>query len=135
MRMRRATEADLPQIAILAKKYSLDYPGMSAEDFFVAVERGKILGICALRQHESCEELCSLGVEEGHRGQGVGRSLVLAVSRQAKTDLYLATVIPEYFQKFGFERASNTPVSMIKSPDWCNGCPRERCAVLVRPKR
>jgi len=132
MRLRNATKTDSPQILDLAKKLELDYSGMEADDFLVAEESRKIVGICALKKHKDCLELCSLGVDENYRKLGLGKKLVLGVLKKAKGEVYLATIIPDFFEKFGFKKSTQIPLSMVKKSDWCQGCKKELCTVMVK---
>jgi len=135
MRIRKGRASDLPQILSLAQKLNLDYLGMAADDFWVAAEGEKVWGICGLKKHPDCAELCALGVEESRRRRGLGGRLVRAVLRAEDAEIYLATVIPGYFSGFGFCEADLVPASMIKKADWCEGCRRELCRVMVIKKR
>lgn len=132
MRIRKAKNTDFPQILQLAERYNLDYSNMEADDFWVAEEQGKIRGICGLKKHLDCLELCSLGVEEKYRHQGLASQLVLALLQEMKGEIYLATIIPEFFEKFRFMKTDHVPSSMIKKSDWCAGCSPERCRVMMR---
>ncbi len=135
MRIRRAKRSDFPRVLRIARKYSLNYLGMEADDYWVAVEGDVILGICGLRKYPDCWELCSLGVEETHRGRGLGKRLVHTLLREVQGDIHLATVIPDFFARLGFERVPNRPPSMVKTEDWCAGCRPELCTVMVRRGR
>ena len=132
MRVRKARKADFPQITRLARKYGLDYANMEADDFWVVGETGRIRGICGLKKHPECVELCALGVDEKWRYLGLGKQLVRAVVRNARGELFLATVIPDFFVRLGFERAEAVPASMVKKTEWCAGCTPELCTVMVR---
>lgn len=132
MRFRNAKKADYPQILNLAKKLELDYSGMEADDFLAAEDNRKIVGICALKKHKDCLELCSLGVDENYRKRGLGKKLVLGVIKKAKSEVYLATIIPEFFEKFGFEKSTQIPLSMVKKSDWCQECKKELCTIMVK---
>jgi N-acetylglutamate synthase-like GNAT family acetyltransferase len=132
MSLRKATPGDWPQILELARKYDLDYHGMQADDFWVAVAGERIEGICGLKKHPDCLELCSLGVDKSRRGRGLGKRLVLELLKTVPEDLYLATVIPAFFEKFGFEKTDTRPASMLKKADWCRDCRPELCTVMVR---
>jgi N-acetylglutamate synthase-like GNAT family acetyltransferase len=134
MSIQKARKADWPQIIALAAKHNLDYEDMGADDFWVAIEAGRVVGICGLKKHLDCRELCSLGVEETFQKRGLGRRLVETLLQQASGDIYLATVIPEFFRKLGFEEAGPVPASMIKKADWCAGCNRERCTVMIKKR-
>lgn len=132
MRVRKAQKADFPDIIRLAKKDNLDYAGMEADSFWVAEENGRIQGICGLKKHPECLELCALGVAEKRRGQGWGAQLVREVLGEAPGEVYLATVIPDFFLRLGFEKAHAVPASMVKGEEWCIGCTPELCAVMVK---
>jgi len=135
MRIRKARQPDFPQILTLAQRLNLDYAGMAADDFWVAADGEKVLGICGLKKHPDGLELCALGVEGTRRGRGLGTRLVRALLRAVKAEIYLATVIPGYFARFGFREADVIPASMVKKADWCEGCRRELCRVMVIKKR
>ncbi|MGQ9671806.1 MAG: GNAT family N-acetyltransferase [Candidatus Aminicenantales bacterium] len=133
MFVRQAKKSDWPRIAALASQHNLDYEGMAADQFWVAVEGKRIVGICGLRQHADCQELCSLGVEESFQHKGLGSQLVRRLIEETPGDIYLATIIPEFFKRLGFKEAVSIPSSMIKKADWCLGCRRDRCTILMRP--
>lgn len=135
MTIRKATEADFPEIIRLARGMDLDYSGMETDDFYVAEQGGQILGICGLKKHPECLELCSLGVEKDWQGRGLGRQLVRVVLGTAPGDLYLATVIPGFFARFGFRKAEAVPPSMVKKAEWCAGCRPELCTVMLKKGR
>ena len=132
VRVRKARKRDFPQIVGLAKSHNLDYAGMEADDFWVVAEGGQIRGICGLKEHPECRELCALGVEEEWRDRGWGGQLVRAVLREVPGDLFLATIIPDYFARFGFEKTDTFPDSMVKKAEWCAGCTPGLCTVMVR---
>ncbi len=134
MRIRRARKEDWPQVVALAARLNLDYEGMDMDDFWVAVEGSRVAGICGLRRHADCLELCSLGVEEESRDKGVGTRLVMALLEETEGDIYLATVIPEFFKRLGFEEAPSIPASMIKKAEWCLGCRPDRCTILFQKR-
>lgn len=132
MKIRAATKSDVPEIFNLAKRYELDYAGMAEDSFLVAEEKGRVVGIGALKRHEDCIELCSLGVDENYRRCGIGKRLVFALLERAEGDVYLATIIPEFFEKLGFKRADRIPESMMRKSDWCRDCRRDLCTIMVR---
>lgn len=128
--IRDAQKKDLPAIRSLAEAFNLDSEEMRAEEFKVAVENGQIIGICRLRPSRDFFELCSLGVVKSKQGRGVGKLLVHSFLRSAKKEVYLATIIPDYFKKFGFKPLDFTPKFMQKNAEWCEGCCPERCVVM-----
>lgn len=135
MRLRKAERVDFPDIVRLARRLDLDYADMEADGFWVVEEGGRILGICGLKNHPECLELCTLGVDKKYRDRGWGAQLVRAVLNEVPGDLYLATVIPDFFVRFGFVKADSVSPSMVKKAEWCAGCRPELCTVMVRKGR
>jgi N-acetylglutamate synthase-like GNAT family acetyltransferase len=134
MLIRKARPEDFPAIRRLAETLGLDYEGMEQKPFWVALEDGKVRGIVALLTHRDCRELVSLGVDPEARCTGLGGRLIETVMAAAGEDVYLATVIPEYFARHGFVRTLRVPPGMAKDPAWCLGCDKEHCTVMVRAK-
>ena len=132
MPIRKARREDLSRIRELATSLGLDSPNMENDAFWVAEENGRIGGICGLKRHPDCLELVALGVEESKRGRGIGGDLARALIREVRGDIYLATIIPGFFEQLGFSRTSAFPPSMIKSAEWCEGCDRALCTVMMR---
>jgi N-acetylglutamate synthase-like GNAT family acetyltransferase len=132
MHIRKARKPDFPEVLELARRYGLDYHDMEADHFWVAEENGQIKGICGLKIHSDCQELCSLGVEANDRGRGLASKLVRALLRSVRGQIYLATIIPEFFERLGFETIDRFPTSMIKKSEWCEGCQPEKCQIMVR---
>jgi len=133
MRTRKAKKADLPGVVALAMDLGLDYPGMEEDSFWVAEAGGRIAGIVGLKKHPDCLELCALGVEPEYRGQGLAMALVRSLLDSARADVFLATVIPSFFEACGFVKAADAPRSLSdkRGTDWCEGCDRKSCTVMV----
>lgn len=132
MIIRRASRPDWVQIAKLAKECELNYSGMESDKFWVAEEDGRVFGIVALKSHPECRELCALGVDPKRRGLGIGKRLALELIGGVRGDVYLATIIPGFFERLGFVKPPDVPPSMVKDADWCAGCRRDLCTVMVR---
>lgn len=129
--IRPAKEEDFKQIFGLALKFDLDSEDMRAEDFIVAEDKKKIVSIGRIKDHPDCQELCSLGVDENYRKQGIGQMLVKALIKKSSRELYLTTIIPDFFKPFGFDIVKQYPKSMVKKEEWCEGCKdRARCTVM-----
>jgi N-acetylglutamate synthase-like GNAT family acetyltransferase len=134
--IRNAALEDRPRIRILAERLGLDYPGMENDAFWVAEEDGMIVGMVGLKRHFDSDELVSLGVDPDRRSAGLGRRLVEAVAAEVPGDIHLATIIPGFFAGCGFAVIPAGPAGMMKKdPSWCEGCPRERCTIMIGKKR
>ncbi len=92
MEIRRATSRDLPRImAIERRSFPVPWSETSmlsvlGDDdviFNVAADEGGAAGFAVLRCSFESGELYNIAVEEEHRGQGVGRSLLLRTLEDA----------------------------------------------------
>jgi len=135
MNIRKARAGDGGRVAAFARKHAMDYAGMEEDEFLLAEDGGRLAGIVALKRHADCLELCALCVEDADRGTGLGRLLVEELIRLAGGPVHLATILPGFFEKWGFVRISEAPAGMKKDPDWCEGCDRSRCTLMVREAR
>jgi N-acetylglutamate synthase-like GNAT family acetyltransferase len=132
MIVRKARTEDLEQVRRLAESLDLDYPGLERDPIWVADDGGRVAGIVALMKHRDSDELVALGVDPERRSKGLGRRLIEALLAEAPGDVYLATIIPGFFAGCGFEIVPAAPAGMAKDPAWCEGCPREKCTIMVR---
>jgi len=136
MIVRKASKEDMPYVVRIAWRLALDYPGMENDTFFVAEERGKIVGILGLKDFGEFLEMLAVGVLEEYREMGVGRKLVEEALKSVKgRPVYLLTTIPRFYEPLGFEKAAKIPEALKKDPAWCAGCDKNRCTAMVRMTR
>jgi len=81
-------------------------------DFWVAEERGKIVGCSALHiSWDNLAEIKSVAVAKKYQSQGIGRELVEACLEEAvdlgAKKIFVLTYKPGYFKKFGFKRVKH----------------------------
>ncbi len=136
MRIRKALPEDISNAVALAVRLGLDYPGMETDRLWVADDAGKTIGLVALKKHSDCLELCALGVDPEHRGQGVAQALVEALMAEATGTVHLATIIPGFFEACGFRTTQDIPAAFPakRKTAWCDGCKQELCTVMAREK-
>ena len=138
MRVRKTGPREATPAVELARTLGLDYPGMEADELWVAEEDGHVVGLVALKTHPDCLELCALGIDPVHRGRGAAKALVEALMAAAPGDVHLATVIPAFFASLGFEAVSeDIPAAFPakRGTAWCEGCSQELCTVMRRKAR
>jgi len=132
MIVRRANNKDMPYITRIAWRLALDYPGMENDIFFVAEERGKIIGILGLKDFGEFLEMRAVGVLEEYRQIGSGRRLVAEALKSLEgRPVYLLTTIPRFYEPLGFKKIDKVPPALKKDPDWCAGCQREKCTAML----
>jgi N-acetylglutamate synthase-like GNAT family acetyltransferase len=131
MIVRRATGEDMPYITRIAWRLALDYPGLENDLFFVAEERGKIVGILGLKDFGDFLEMRAVGVLEEYRQMGTGRKLVEEALKSFKgKPVYLLTTIPRFYEPLGFKKVDKIPPALEKNNDWCAGCDRQKCTAM-----
>ncbi|MDD8020440.1 MAG: GNAT family N-acetyltransferase [Acidobacteriota bacterium] len=132
--VRKATTEDMPYITRIAWRLALDYPGLENDIFYVAEERGKIIGILGLKDFGDFLEMRAVGVLEDYRQMGSGRKLVEEVLASLKgRPLYLLTTIPGFYEPLGFKKVDDIPLALKKDADWCAGCEQQKCTAMFHP--
>ncbi len=101
-------------------------------DFWVAEEKKKMVGCCAL--HVSWEDLAEikcLAVEKNRQGKGIGRELVEASINEARGmgagKVFVLTYKPGYFKKFGFKKVKHTDLPHKVWAECINCCKFPNC--------
>ena len=109
-RLERADYADLDGLKNFLRANSLPTVGLEDcyENFFIAVDEGRWVGVAGYEAYNQSALLRSVAVDKTLRGQGYGRALVEAVLQDARKrgvrTMYLLTeTAGAYFQLLGFE--------------------------------
>lgn len=130
MKLRQALPSDMSSIYNTSAKYNLESDDMRAEEFIIAEENNKIIGIGRLKVHPDTLELGTIGVVEEYRNQGVAVKIINALLEKTNSDVYLTTLIPKFFEKFGFSAIASD--SLIRTKEWCEGCEKTGCTVMIK---
>lgn len=134
MIIRKAKLSDMKAIDEIAMRFDLDSNDTEASQFIVAEDNGKIAAFGRIWRHPDTIELGTVGVVEEYRGKGLAKKLVAELLSTVKEkDVYLTTLIPGFFEQFGFVKL-NTPApgSMIRKAEWCEGCRKIGCTVMKK---
>lgn len=107
---------------------SADFLAEHLRDFYVAEDRGRLLGCCALAVlTDDLAEIRSLAVVDEAGGRGVGRALVDACLSEARRlglrRVFALTLVPGFFERCGFTLTSLGRLPE-KSTSECPVCPR-----------
>ena len=107
--IRRANATDFPAIRRLIHIGNINPTGLKWTRFIVAVdEEHRVIGCGQIKPHgKTVDELASLAVDPGQRGQGVARALIEHLLEQHPGALYLTcrASLEPFYRKFGFEAA------------------------------
>lgn len=97
----------------------MDNRNLQCQQFLVAKENNELLGFGRIRKHQGCDEFCSLGVIEAKRFNGIAKALIEARIKIATQPIYLVCIIPEYFEKLGFEIVNEYPSEITDKLNYC----------------
>ncbi len=132
LNIRPAATADINAIIQILDEADLRYPGENYDGFWLAEKAGRVVGVVRLEEHPDFSFLTSLGVANDSLHQGTAKALLNQVSMQASKPIYLYTIIPEFFRKFGFVIIPRLPSLPAKSPYGCNKCFPDQCVTMVK---
>jgi len=108
MKIRKAKKEDQKIIINLCKKYKniIISPLPSWNKFYVAEDKGSIIGCCAVDIYSpKIAEIRSLLVLEEYQNSGIGEKLVNRCCKKASRikEIFVITSIPGYFKKLKFD--------------------------------
>jgi amino-acid N-acetyltransferase len=133
--IRKAKINEVPEIRRFLVEFSRDggiLPRTLADlygqlrDYYVyRQDHGPILGIAALHIcWAGLGEIRSVAVAPNHRGQRIASRLVETCLQEARTiglsEIFLLTLVPEFFQRFGFQVVSREELLPIVWADCVN---------------
>ncbi len=131
---RPAEAADLPKIIELLKAQDFYNEGVTLGKIMLALEGQEIVGLANERSINGLTELTHVVVLPEYRKKHIASTLVKKILEQTKTDVYLNTIIPEFFIKLGFNPTKDFSTQYAKPEGWCEDCFPERCTAMVKRK-
>ncbi len=133
LNIRPAGKDDEKQVKRILVELDLAYQKQSLKDFWVAKDKEELAGVVQLIKHPEFLFLESLGVIKSKEKQGVASALLKKIFAMADKDIYIYTIIPEFFNKFGFKIINPPPFIPPRDLYGCNDCFPEKCFCMVKP--
>lgn len=131
LNIRPATEKDYDQILKILKELDLFYPALVLKGFWVAEEDKKIISTVQLEEHPDFVYLGSLAVIPECRKKKIATALLNESLKDIRKNIYLYTIIPEFFKKFGFQVTSSPPTTLPSKIRYeCEYCHPEKCVCM-----
>ena len=137
MVIRPARKKDHAAILAILEETDLFYAGIPLMNFYAAEEGGKVLGIVQFKEYKDYYFISSLGVGAKEQGKGIATKLInylLGKTRPGKK-ICLYTVIPAFFEKFGFKLSSCAKNLPPKELYQCKDCFPKKCKCMVKDNR
>ena len=141
MMLRKAKIEDIKPIQALINSFakkdlmlprSLNELYENLRDFWVMVDKNKIIGCCALHiSWDDLAEIKCLAVQKNKQGRGAGQELVSACLAEAKLigakKVFVLTYKPDYFKQFGFRRVKHAQLPHKIWAECINCCKFPNC--------
>jgi N-acetylglutamate synthase-like GNAT family acetyltransferase len=119
MILRVPSEQEFEQVCKSICELELDNRDLKQQQFVAAFFNGQLVGFGRLREYADCSEICSLGVLPAYEKQGIATAIVHRLIKQSSKNVYVVTIIPEFFQPFGFQPVENFPPVILDKLNYC----------------
>jgi len=105
-------------------------------DFWVAEEKGKVVGCAAMHIcWDDLAEVKSVAVAKKYHRKGIGKGLVSVCLEEAAdlgaSKVFVLTYKPEYFKKFGFKRVKHASLPHKVWAECINCCKFPNCQEIA----
>jgi len=132
MNIRKATDSDQAAVFQILRELELEYPTLTPDHFWVADLDGEVVAVARLEEFEAFCFLSAMGTAKDRQGRGIAAKLLEDMLHQCKKEVYLYTVIPGFFRKFGFEPVMPGDGLPARESFNCAECDPENCVSMRR---
>ncbi|OGC08694.1 hypothetical protein A2230_05745 [candidate division WOR-1 bacterium RIFOXYA2_FULL_36_21] len=132
MKFRPAIKKDYQTIITILKDVDEDYKDQTLDNFYVAEEKGQIAGVVKLKNYDNFFFLSSLAVSQNHQKRGIASFILKELIKKSDKSIYLYTIIPEFFKKFGFKITKQKSFLPSKNSLECENCFPGKCVCMVK---
>ncbi len=113
--LRKASGFDLKNVKTHAEKLNLDSEKLEQDKLYIAEKNDDLAGFGRYKKHGKIYEISTVGVLGQYRKTGIGKLIIekLVESASFENEIWLTTVIPGYFEKFGFSICCDVPRELV----------------------
>ena len=129
---RCANAGDVEAIRRLLEALSLVRPDFITDRFCVACDGDRVVGVAHVEDAGQAVFVSSVGVEACRQGRGIASGLLRWIARRCQRDLYLYTIIPDFFARLGFESVSTPEFLPQRALFGCETCEPDQCVCMLR---
>jgi amino-acid N-acetyltransferase len=115
------SQNDFGRVLQCIAELHLDDNDVHYSQFLVIKKREQLIGFGRIRTYLQCKELCSLGIMAPYRNRGLGTRITEELIKKGSGNLYVVTVIPAFFSRFGFEQTHEFPKEIESKISFCTG--------------
>jgi len=105
---------------------------LSLGNFLVLEKGSRLVGTVKLECRPDFIYLSSLAVMKEEQRKGFAKEIMLSVISNQRKPLYLYTIIPAFFTKFGFSIVPDPGFLPSKDAYECEDCSPEKCVCMKR---
>lgn len=119
------TEYYFEKVKAGIEEMRLDNRGLDYRQFLITINsNNEWMGFGRIREYKDCAEVCSVGVLEAFRKQGIGKSIVKKLIQLFRSNnekpIYVVTIIPDFFEKLNFKVAQAPyPLAIQEKLEYC----------------
>ncbi len=128
--IRAFIQDDIGDIVSILKQNS-SYDGFDTiKDFHVLIENETIVGVVQIAPHTAYYFLSYMATRLGLHNKGLGSHLLSNLLSRLDKPVYLYTIIPEFYQRFGFITIQSQETLPAKDDSVCKFCMPEKCRTM-----
>ncbi len=114
LKIRNATNRDMPAIVRMIGEFELDYENLQPAQFIIVEDGDVMAGFGRLKPYPDATELGCVGVLHERRQQGIGKMIVDELIRRGPVEIWITTDVPDYFRALGFCETESVPQSILQ---------------------
>ncbi len=118
----KLTTCTVKELEIVKKyiiEFQLDNRNLNFQLFTLVKYFEKIIGFARIVNHSSCTEICTLGVDEAYRNQGIAKFLIHHICKTITNPIYVVTIEPHIFRSSHFKIVTDMPHDLIAKLNYC----------------
>ncbi len=132
VRVRHATEADIPSIERMIKEHKIEVEDLDYSKFLVAAEDSEIIGLGYLNKTEAIYSIGCIAVVEEKRRQGISQLIAKHLADDGSVDrIYVAPALTALFRKLGFVEIKDKAGEYVEALEEACGDGRKPGNVLM----
>ena len=132
LNIRRAREADSKAVSELLAELDLMRPYVAVEDFRVALQDDRVVGMAHVEAAGDAIFISSVGVANELQGSGIGSKIINTLLAEERRDAFVYTIIPSFFARLGFVEI-DAPAHLPKRELFCcDKCEPLKCVCMMR---
>jgi len=129
--IRKAKAEEENQVMAIVTEQDLGYDHLKYDSFWVATDNYEVLSVLRMEEFADFFFISAVGTRTIYQNRGYAGKLITTLLAKGGKDIYLYTIIPDFFARFGFTAISTPPFLPSRSLFACERCDRGKCACMI----